>query len=104
MSLERLKRMTEQSSIAAVAEKIGVSRTTLSLVVNGKYPAGLDKVLERFDRTYLDVNCPFAGRELTRADCNARSTAPRPFGGAAKTAWWEACQVCEHKMTSKTEG
>lgn len=104
MILERLKQTVADSNIAAVAEKIGVSRTTLSLVVNGKYPAGLDKVLERFDRTYLDVNCPFAGRELTRRECKDRSTAPKPMGGQAKTAWWEACQVCEHKMTSKTEG
>lgn len=97
MSLERIKQAVADANITSVAEKIGVSRTTLSLVINGKYPAGLDNVLDKFDRAYSNVNCPFAGIELTREQCNQRSTAPRPFGGAAKTAWWDACQTCNHK-------
>lgn len=97
MSLERLKQAVAASNITIVAEKIGVSRTALSLVINGKYPADAQKLIDRFELEYSNVDCPFAQRELTRQDCRQRSTAPRPFGGAAKAAWWNACQTCIYK-------
>jgi hypothetical protein len=97
MSLERLKQAVADSNITQVARKINVSRTTLSLVINDKYPASPQKILEQFERAYSDVNCPYSGKTLTRDECNGRSTAPRPSGGTTKTAWWDACQNCPHK-------
>lgn len=103
--LQRLKQAIAETSITAVANKIGVSRSALSLVISGKYGvkpsmphgASIKNVLEKFERAYSGVNCPYAGRELTRDECFNRSTGPRPFGGASKTAWWDACQSCNHK-------
>ncbi|WP_156302785.1 hypothetical protein [Methylogaea oryzae] len=43
------------------------------------------------------VPCPFTGESIGRSDCQQRANAPRPFGGAAKLRWWEACQSCQHK-------
>lgn len=96
-ALQRLKQAVADSNISQVAVKMGVPRCTLSQVVNGKYPASPQNILDKFELAYSNVNCPFAGRELTRQECRTRSTAPRPFGGAAKTAWWDACQQCPHK-------
>lgn len=97
MSLERLKQAVADSSITIVANRIGVPRCTLSLVVRDKYPASPAAILKKFELASDTVNCPFAKRELTRTDCKNRHTAPRPFSGAAKTAWWEACQTCDQK-------
>ncbi|OQW74829.1 MAG: hypothetical protein BVN35_09440 [Proteobacteria bacterium ST_bin11] len=96
-SLQRLKQAVADSNITQVANKIEVPRCTLSLVINDKYPANPKNILDKFERAYSDVNCPFVNRALTRQECRDRSTAPRPFGGTAKTAWWDACQGCEHK-------
>lgn len=105
MSLERLKQAVAESNITQVAKKIGVSRSTLSLVVGDKYgvtadrPDGvsLKKTLDKFERAYSDVDCPYSGKTLTRDECNGRSTAPRPSGGTTKTAWWDTCQHCPNK-------
>lgn len=35
------------SSITAVAARLGVSRTSVSLLLSGKYPGGTDRMAER---------------------------------------------------------
>lgn len=96
-SLQRLKQAVADSNITQVADKMGIPRCTLSLVVNDKYPASPQKILDKFERIFGGVNCPYIGKKLTHQECDQRSTAPRPFGGAAKLNWWEACQTCEFK-------
>lgn len=103
--LERLKQTVADSNVTQVAKKIGVDRSTLSLVLSGKYgvtsarPDGVNpkRILEQFERAYSDVNCPYNGKTITREECTGRANAPRPSGGATKTAWWDACQHCLHK-------
>lgn len=94
MSLEQLKQAVAESNVAEVAKRIGVDRSTLSLIVRDKYPASPDKVLHKFALASDIVNCPYAGKTLTQSDCRTRHTAPRPFGGGSKMAWWDACQDC----------
>lgn len=96
-AMQRLKQAVEASNITQIAAKLEISRTALSLAINDKYPASLQNILDKFEQAYSDVNCPFAGRELTRQECRTRSTAERPFGGATKIAWWDACQSCSNK-------
>jgi len=81
----------------ALAAALGVTDSAVRMVCTGHYPSPA-KLLAKFARQYIDiVDCPYALRPLERADCLARSSAPRPAGGAAKLTWWEACQTCEHK-------
>lgn len=80
----------------ALAESLGVSRSTIRSICTGNYPGDPAKVLKKFGQVYIDVvHCPHADQSLQRDDCNRRSTAPKPFGGTAKLSWWQACQACE---------
>lgn len=45
--LEVLQAEVEASSLAVVADKIGLSRTTISQVCNEKYPGDLARVPDR---------------------------------------------------------
>jgi hypothetical protein len=80
-----------------LAEKLGIKDSAVRMVSTGNYP-NPTPILNQFARFYINVvNCPYAERVIDRSECKTRSTAPRPFGGAAKLAWWDACQTCEHK-------
>lgn len=81
----------------ALAEALGIKDSAVRMVCTGHYP-NPKGILEKFAKLYINVvTCPYAGRVIEREECNNRSTAPRPFGGMTKLAWWEACQTCEHK-------
>lgn len=80
-----------------LAEALGIKDSAVRMVCTGHYP-NPTPILNQFARQFINiVACPHAMRVLERSECRNRSTAPRPFGGAAKLTWWEACQTCEHK-------
>lgn len=94
--LTRMKAEVARSSVAEVARKINVPRSTLSLVVNEKYPASPKNVLFKFEAVYGGVECPHLNRRLTRAECGRYQTRQRP-SGPIDLAHWRACQNCEFK-------
>ena len=95
-TLERLKQAVADSSVGAVAKRIGVSRTAVSLIVHDKYPANPKNVYEAFERAYGGVTCPHLGSELTRAQCREYANKARPSNQLG-LAHWRACQNCPHK-------
>jgi hypothetical protein len=90
------KTAADASSITSVASETGYTRTSMSLYLSRSYPASPAKleaaILARYDR----YPCPHTGEEINGPDCHRRATAPRPFGGRAKEANWQACQACPH--------
>lgn len=86
----------DNSSITAVAVQIGISRTALSLYMADKYPAEVDKLEAEIRARYDLYICPHTQQEITGPDCKQRATQPKPFGGKAKLAHWQACQSCQH--------
>lgn len=61
MWIEILKREVEVKGLNCVAHELGVSKSTVSLVCNGKYPGGTDKVEKRIAKIYGNngmVDCP----------------------------------------------
>jgi len=63
--LEILRRQTANKSTAAVARELGVSPTTISLVLSGKYGASTDRIERRVMRIYGagdGIDCPVLGR------------------------------------------
>lgn len=95
--LSAFKAKRDELGTKALAESLGLKESAVRMIATGHYP-NPDKFLNQFARQYINViACPYAGRLLERPDCTTRSTAPKPFGGAAKLAWWDACQTCEHR-------
>ncbi|NOV29203.1 helix-turn-helix transcriptional regulator [Methylomonas sp. ZR1] len=95
-ALQRLKQAVADSNITQVADKIGVKRCTLSLVVNDKYPANPKKILEKFETAYGGVECPHLAQTLTHEQCRDYATKRRPSNPLG-LQHWRACQNCIHK-------
>jgi len=85
-----------------LGEALGLSKGLVRLIGAGHHPNPQPHLLA-FARHFAigGLYCPYKQAMLNLDECQARATAPRPFGGAAKTAWWEACQRCEHKPETK---
>lgn len=86
----------ENSSITAVAVQIGFSRTALSLYMADKYPAEVGEIEAAIRARYDVYICPHTIQLITGPACKQRATQPKPFGGKAKLAHWQACQSCQH--------
>ncbi len=97
MWLELLRARVEATSMGKTADELGVSRTTISLVLAGKYPAKTDrlelKVLVRYGR----IECPFLAREITFAECRNYHTREAPTSSPFAMRHWRACQNCPNR-------
>lgn len=89
-----LEKAVDRTSPREVAEKLGYSRTTLSLVLNGKYQGKTDKVAIRVIEVFGKVECPFEQRVITPADCKTHALAKAPTHNPAKMEHWRACLRC----------
>lgn len=85
-----------KTSRAAVADRMGVSRTAISLVMNGKYGAATDKIAARVLAVYDVVACPHLGKEISQAECAAHAGRAIPTSSPRAVRHWKACQSCPH--------
>ena len=86
-------------SKAATARKIGISRTAVSLLLDGKYQA---KDLGRVQAKVLEalagrVPCPHDRTDIARRACSDRATAPMPMSNPAELRAWTACGACPNR-------
>ncbi|MDS4020642.1 MAG: LacI family transcriptional regulator [Candidatus Competibacter sp.] len=99
---ELLRAAVARDSITAVADRVGVSRTTISLVLAGKYPAKTHDALERKVRDALDAwHCPFFDAELLGSHCRRYRERPMPRSSARDLRHWRVCQTCHHNPLAK---
>jgi hypothetical protein len=96
-----LQQAVEKSSITAVADKLVVSRTAISLVLAGKYPAKTDKIAAKVLDMYARITCPHTGVEISHAECRTLSTSAVPTSSPQAMRHWRACQSCQHKGEKK---
>jgi len=95
--LMQFKNKREEVGTHVLADTLGIKKSAVRMVCTGHYP-NPTPILNAFARKFVNVvQCPYAGEIIGRDVCRNRSTAPRPFGGASKLVWWEACQSCHHK-------
>lgn len=94
--LEILRQAVEDNprGIAGVAEQIDVSRTALSLVLGGKYPAKADRIAARVLDTYARIDCPHLGETVTQAQCREFAHRAAPTNSPRDMRHWRACQAC----------
>lgn len=96
--LAQLRAAAAASTIAAAARRIGMARASVSLVLTGTYPAGLDRVEARVRAKLMDqVRCPAFGEDIPLAKCHAQ--AAKPFSAASSRAarLYRGCQSCPHR-------
>ena len=90
-----LKRECEGRSKAAVARELGYARTSVSLVVSGRYggsPARIAaRVMEVFGKPRF---CPHLKSEISPVACSDRRSGPMPTSSASDLKHWTACKSC----------
>ncbi len=92
-----LEKAVAETSKTAVAERIGISCTAISLVMNGKYPAKTDKIAARVLDVFAVVNCPYLGQEITQAECAAHAGRAIPTSSPRAVRHWKACRTCPNR-------
>ena len=73
-----------------------VSRTLISLVLAGKYPARVERIAHRVRVAYGQVECPFLAQTITFAACVEHHTRAAPTSSPFAMRHWRACQGCAH--------
>mgnify|MGYP001800772479 CR=1 FL=1 len=101
LSLLRTEVERPGKSIASVAREIGMPRPSLSLLLNGNYPAKMGKKQAKFAakvfRLYgADVFCPHVKKGIAKGVCKAHYTAPLTTNSAEKLAQYMSCSRCEN--------
>lgn len=86
-----------KTSRAEVAERLGVSRTAISLVMNGKYGADTGKIAARVLAVYDVVACPHLGREISQGECREHAARAIPTSSPRAVRHWKACQTCPNR-------
>lgn len=92
-----LEQAVAATSVADVARRLGVARSSLSLLINGKYPGGTDKMAERIMAT-LAV-CPVYSGTRSAEICEARRAEPVPTSNPFALRQWRECQHCNFKTS-----
>lgn len=94
---------TEQArgkSVSQIARETGMARSSVSMLLNGTYPAqSLDLATRkhgaRIVRIYrAQVLCPHLRRGIGAAECASYAAAPMSTSSPEKLAHWRSCRRC----------
>lgn len=96
--LDELRRQVEASSLKVVASKLGISKTAVSQLVNGKYPGNMGNMKTLVEGVFMGytVNCPILG-EIPKHKCAAHQNTKDPGNRPQAIQLWKACRSgCEN--------
>lgn len=90
------------TSVTAVAAKMGVSRPTLSVLVNGIGAYGSGKASPanmeiRYRQAFEQLTCPHTSAMVGIAHCRDIALRTAPSHNPIQMMQWQACQSCPHK-------
>lgn len=88
--------------ITGVAERIGYSRTAVSLALAGRY-ANPEHIAHAVVNMLQAVACPFLGQAIAPDACRRFSTRSYIAITAADVPHWRACRKCSHAPATKTQ-
>ena len=102
MWLEILRKEVEAKGPKQVAKELGVSRCTVDLVCQGKYPASTEKIEDRVRRIYGEnglIRCPAMDGDMIAADlCADRWNKAKRIGMMASNPetlrLYKSCMSC----------
>lgn len=95
--LDLLRAEVEKTSRKAVAERLGVSRTAISLVMSDKYGASTDNIAALVMETLGVTACPYLDKDITPRECQEHAGRAIPTSSPRAVRHWRACQTCQHK-------
>lgn len=96
-------------SISAIARETGMKRPSVSMLLNGTYPArSLDLVSQKHGVRVLQlyrgrVPCPHLRRSLEAGECRRLAETPMSTSNPAKLQQWAACRTCPHNPLKQGE-
>lgn len=103
--LAALRAVAAEHGIAEAGRRAGISRTSASLLLAGKYTAGLNKVSAKIRARLLNsVMCPAFGQSITHERCSTQAAKPFSAASSRAAALWRACQSCPHKPKEAADG
>ena len=108
LSLLRAEVSKPGKSVTSVAAEIGMPRPSLSLLLNGKYPAGIDKKAAKFESKVLHLYtdqlvCPHLGSAIGRDVCNSFASRPMTTSSPEKLRQFMACRDCTQNPNSNAQ-
>ncbi|MEX3688887.1 hypothetical protein AB3X91_30770 [Paraburkholderia sp. BR14263] len=92
--LDLLREAVSVSSQAHTARRLGVSRTTVSLVLAHKYPGKTDRVAARVLREFGQVKCTHTGQSIELTVCVSYSNRRAPLNNPLELSHWRTCRTC----------
>lgn len=82
----------------AVADMLGVSRPTISQIVNGKYIASNEHVAKKVMAVLAKLHCPHLDQDISHSQCRDYSSREAPTTSPRQMKFWRACQSCAHNQ------
>lgn len=103
---EGLRREVKASTQAAVAERMGIARPTLTILLRGlgEYGAGrakTDRIERLYRQTFERITCPATCKQVDIEHCRDTALVPAPMHNPHKLNLWKACQKCQFRPTPR---
>jgi len=100
-----LWREVKASTQAVVAARMGVSRSTLTVLLNGSgaYGAGqarTDGMERRYRQAFEQIECPHDGKTVGADHCREKALRQAPTHNPLQLNHWKTCQGCKFKPAS----
>lgn len=105
--VQLLAREVEQTNRTRTGERIGMSRTAVTLVLQNRYPCpSTGRVEQRVLNTLGRIECVALGESIDNAQCQTYRERPAPTHNPPAMQCWRACQHCQHNpnSTEKSHG
>lgn len=95
-----LAKEVDSSNRTVVAKRMGVSRTSISLVLANKYPSPSTQGIEKRLAAMLNgVSCPVMG-DITNEQCQIERQKPFIASNPTRIRLYRACSTCSHNPAS----
>lgn len=94
-----------ETNRATVARKLGVSRTSVSLLLANRYPGDTRHMARRINTILAQEpthTCQLTGRKVTITGC-AKKSARVPTSSPAAVRNWKVCKDCPHNPHQKEQ-
>lgn len=92
--LQMLRDAVAATSQTVIANRLDLSRTTVSLVLSGKYPGRTDRVAERVLRVFGQVQCTHTGQPIELTVCVSWAARRPPLNNPLELSHWRTCRTC----------
>ncbi|HZZ04610.1 hypothetical protein [Paraburkholderia sp.] len=92
--MQMLRDAVAASSQTAAAKKLDVSRTTVSLVLAGKYLGKTDRVAARVMNVFGQVKCTHTGQPISLTVCVSYTERRAPLNNPLELSHWRTCLTC----------